>query len=70
MFIDPDHHGTGIGRRLMHHIESLAAQDGYEYMETGASLTAHEFYLKLGYSDVRTSDTEFGLNYILRKPLA
>ena len=38
-------------------------------METGASITAHEFYLRLGYVDVRSSDTDFGFNFILRKPL-
>jgi GNAT superfamily N-acetyltransferase len=69
MFVDPDHHGAGIGRRLLHHVESLAIQEGFDYMETGASITGHEFYLKLGYIDVRESETNFGLNYILRKRL-
>lgn len=69
MFVDPDLARRGIGRQLMRHIETLAAHDGYDYMETGASITAHEFYLKLGYTDVRESETEFGFNYILRKPL-
>ncbi|MGK5741449.1 hypothetical protein [Micromonospora sp. URMC 103] len=43
--------------------------DGYDYMETGASITGHGFYHRLGYVDVRTSETEFGLNYILRRRL-
>jgi hypothetical protein len=38
-------------------------------METGASITAHQFYRKLGYADVRESESAFGLNYIVRKPL-
>jgi GNAT superfamily N-acetyltransferase len=69
MFVEPTMIGRGVGRRLMHHIEALTANEGYDYMETGASITAHEFYLRLGYCDVRTSETEFGFNYILRKPL-
>jgi GNAT superfamily N-acetyltransferase len=69
MFVDPDLTDRGIGRQLMQHIEALAARDGYDYMEAGASITAHQFYLKLGYTDVRESEAEFGLNYILRKPL-
>ena len=69
MFVNPDLAGRGIGRQLMRHIETLAARDGFDHMEAGASITAHRFYLKLGYTDVRESQTEFGLNYILRKPL-
>ncbi|MFB9318055.1 GNAT family N-acetyltransferase [Cryptosporangium minutisporangium] len=69
MFIHPRAAGQGVGRRLMRHIEALAATDGYDHMETGASITGHGFYHRLGYVDVRTSETEFGLNYILRKPL-
>jgi GNAT superfamily N-acetyltransferase len=70
MFVDPVLAGRGIGRRLMQHIETLAADDGFDHMETGASLTAHGFYLKLGYTDVRETETEFGFNHILRKPLS
>ncbi|MEU4215807.1 GNAT family N-acetyltransferase [Actinoplanes sp. NPDC026623] len=70
MFVEPTMIGRGVGRQLMHHIEGLAADEGYDHMETGASITAHEFYLRLGYADVRTSETEFGFNYILRKPLS
>jgi GNAT superfamily N-acetyltransferase len=70
MFVHPRHHGHGIGRQLMRHIEALAAADGFGHMETGASITAHEFYQRLGYVDVRVSETEFGLNHILQRPLA
>ena len=69
MFVRPQVIGRGVGRHLMHHIEALAAGEGYAYMETGASITAHGFYHRLGYVDVRTSETDFGLDDILRKPL-
>ncbi|MEV4515428.1 GNAT family N-acetyltransferase [Dactylosporangium sp. NPDC049525] len=69
MFVRPDLAGRGIGRLLMRHIESLAAAEGHGFMETGASISAHRFYQRLGYVDVRTSETEFGLNFILRRPL-
>lgn len=69
MFVRPGTIGRGVGRQLMRHIEALAAAEGHAYMETGASISAHGFYQRLGYLDVRTSETDFGLNYILRKPL-
>lgn len=69
MFVRPPMIGRGVGRHLMEYIEALAAHEGHGYMETGASITAHGFYHRLGYVDVRTSETDFGMNYILRKPL-
>lgn len=67
MFVSPDRAGRGIGRALMRHIEALAAAQGYDHMETGASMSGHGFYHRLGYRDVRESDTDVGLTYILRK---
>jgi ribosomal protein S18 acetylase RimI-like enzyme len=69
LFVDPDLAGQGIGRHLMRQVEASATRDGYDLMEVGASITARGFYLKLGYTNVRTSETEFGINYILRKAL-
>ncbi|MEV4134098.1 GNAT family N-acetyltransferase [Dactylosporangium sp. NPDC049742] len=69
MFVHPSVAGRGIGRQLMRHIEALAVADGYDHMETGASITAHDFYRRLGYVDVRSTDTDFGLNFILRRNL-
>ncbi|MFG2041651.1 GNAT family N-acetyltransferase [Dactylosporangium sp. NPDC048998] len=69
MFVHPRAAGRGIGRLLMRHIEALAVIDGYDHMETGASITAHDFYRRLGYIDVRSTETEFGLNYVLRRDL-
>jgi GNAT superfamily N-acetyltransferase len=70
MFVHPRSAGRGIGRALMRHIEALAAGEGHDHMETGASITAHDFYRRLGYVDVRSSDTDFGPNYILRRDIS
>lgn len=69
MFVRPGLAGHGIGRRLMRHIEGLAAAEGHDHMEAGASITAHGFYQRLGYLDVRTTETAFGINLIMRLPL-
>jgi GNAT superfamily N-acetyltransferase len=69
MFVRPGLAGRGIGRQLMRHIESLAAGEGHDHMEAGASITGHGFYQRLGYVDVRTSESEFGVNLIMRLPL-
>ncbi|WFF00111.1 GNAT family N-acetyltransferase [Micromonospora sp. WMMD964] len=69
MFVHPRVAGRGIGRLLMRHVEALAAIDGYDHMETGASITGHAFYRRLGYIDVRSTETEFGLNYIMSRSL-
>lgn len=70
MFVDPDAAGMGVGRVLMEHIESLAVSEGHDHMETGASITGHGFYLRLGYTDIRESETDFGFNWIMHKPLS
>jgi GNAT superfamily N-acetyltransferase len=69
MFVHPRAAGRGVGRLLMRHIEALSVIDGYDHMETGASITAHDFYGRLGYIDVRSTETAFGLNYVLRRDL-
>ena len=69
MFVLPDAAGRGVGRLLLRHVEALAAADGHDVMETSASITAHGFYQRLGYHDVRSVDTDFGLNLIMRRPL-
>jgi GNAT superfamily N-acetyltransferase len=69
MFVHPRAAGRGTGRLLIRHVEALAVIDGYDHMETGASITAHDYYRRLGYIDVRTSETEFGFNYIMRRDL-
>jgi GNAT superfamily N-acetyltransferase len=69
LFVNPDFVGQSIGGKLMDHIEQLATNDGFGFMETGASITAHDFYRNRGYVHIHESETEFGLNYILRKPI-
>lgn len=70
MFINPDFAGQGIGSQLMDYAEQQVATSGFGFVELGASITAHDFYQKRGYDDVRETETESsGLNYIMQKQL-
>jgi GNAT superfamily N-acetyltransferase len=69
LFVDPGHAGLGLGRQLMDRVEADAAAAGFGTMETAASITAHEFYRQRGYTDIRESQTEFGLTLVMRKAL-
>ena len=71
LFVNPSAHRRGIGGALMDHVEKLAKERGHHQIVLPASLTAHNFYLKRGYVDVReTHSDEHGTNIIMRKPLS
>jgi hypothetical protein len=54
----------------MEYVEDLSKNRGHQYLELPASVTAHAFYLKRGYIDVRkTYSDEHGTNIIMRKEL-
>ena len=53
VFVKPRLQGRGIGRALMDHIEALAAARGVGSLSVPASVTARQFYQRLGYSTVR-----------------
>jgi len=67
MFVNPSWIGNGVGRQLMLYIEGLAAEEGHEYMETDASITAHDFCLRLGYVDRGQNETDLGVTSRMRK---
>lgn len=49
VFVDPEFHRRGIGRKLMGHVESIAEERGIKKLEVPSSVTSVEFYKKLGY---------------------
>jgi GNAT superfamily N-acetyltransferase len=53
VFVDPHHQRTGIGKRLMVHLECVAANHGHEVLRVPSSITAEGFYASLGFSKVR-----------------
>jgi putative acetyltransferase len=58
IFIHPDHQREGIGRKLMQKIDKKAEKEGVEEIEVSASLTAKEFYEKLGFEMIEETESE------------
>ena len=68
VFVKPENHGEGIGRLLIKAIENYAIHSNFRKLIIPASITAHEFYYKLGY---RYKDDQKVLNednmYLMEK---
>ena len=68
VFVKPENHGEGIGRLLIKAIENYAIHSNLKKLIIPASITAHEFYYKLGY---RYKDNQKVLNndnmYLMEK---
>lgn len=71
VFVKPENHGQGIGKKLIRKIEEYATTLPIKKLVIPASITAHEFYYKLGY---RYKDGKKELNdedmYIMEKNLS
>lgn len=51
VFVLPECHGAGIGKRLMERVEEAARSRGAKVLQVPASLTALPFYRKRGYAE-------------------
>lgn len=70
VFVNPDYHGKGIGAMLMKEIECYALSKGINKVILYASLSAYEFYSKLGYHKTgEEEDENFGKAYTMEKNL-
>lgn len=49
VFVDYEKHGLDIGKTMMQFLEAYARELGASKLILPASLTAHKFYVKLGY---------------------
>ena len=58
LWIDPEHIGTGVGRRLVEHATRCAAQIGVEVIEIESDPHAEGFYLRMGARRVGEHVTE------------
>lgn len=70
VFVKPENHGQGIGRRLIERVEEHAKSINVKKLIVPASITGNEFYYKLGY---KYKDNKKELNeekmYIMEKVL-
>ncbi|EJT06758.1 GNAT family N-acetyltransferase [Rhizobium sp. CCGE 510] len=53
VFVSPAAQGRGIGRRLMQTAETAASANGIKALHVPASITARNFYARLGYNEVQ-----------------
>lgn len=70
VFVQPEHHGSGVGRQLMAAVEAQAVALGATQIIVRAAVGARGFYKKLGYAfqNGREVPDERG-NYIMEKVL-
>jgi putative acetyltransferase len=52
-FIDPNHAGQGIGKKMLYALQDMACVHKLERMHLLASLNAVEFYKSAGFSPIR-----------------
>jgi len=70
VYVDPDFHRIGMGKRLMTHLENLVKKNGYETVELFSSISSFEFYKNLGYRKISTyQDKDTGKSIKMRKML-
>ncbi len=59
MFVMPNYQGRGIGRKLIKRLERHAKQKELALLRVRSSLTAFEFYKKMGYTKTRKASNKF-----------
>ena len=62
LYVDPPHHGGGIGTALFRAAEAIIKQCGYDHLTLGSSPTAAGFYRAMG-------ATATGRKHLTRGPL-
>ncbi|UCD04334.1 MAG: GNAT family N-acetyltransferase [Candidatus Woesearchaeota archaeon] len=70
VFVNPDLHGKGTGTKIMKHLEDIAKKNGYESVKLYSSITAYEFYKKLGYKKLKEVYRKgFGKGILMEKSI-
>ncbi|WP_025131454.1 GNAT family N-acetyltransferase [Pseudomonas sp. PH1b] len=69
VFVDPAHHGHGLGRQLMAAVEQAALDSGLTSLVVPSSVTAEGFYARLGFVRVREHYEGEELTLIMERTL-
>ena len=59
LYVDPDHGGAGVARRLYETIEELARAEGVPRLTAVASLRAIPAFRRFGFTEVRREDRAY-----------
>lgn len=69
LFVEPTLQGSGLGARLVAHLEAHARRSGVSELKLSSSLTAHGFYERLGYRTIRREEHDGVSTYLMVKTL-
>jgi len=64
MAVHPRHQGKGLGRRIIHDVETHLARRGFVHLVMHARMTAVGFYTKLDYARVGHEFVEVGIPHV------
>jgi putative acetyltransferase len=67
VFVDPTCQRSGIGRRLVEHIEGVAISRGVKALHVQSAINATDFYLRLGFQIAGSTDVEGERFVLMRK---
>lgn len=70
LFVEPELQGSGLGARLVAHLEAHARAVGVSELKLSSSLTAHGFYERLGYRTVRLEEHDGVSTWLMVTTLA
>ncbi len=69
LFVDPDLQHTGIGARLVDHLEAHARKGGVRELTLSSSLTARGFYERMGYRLIALEEHDGVSTFLMGKLL-
>jgi GNAT superfamily N-acetyltransferase len=69
LFVAPEVQRCGVGRELARHVEMIGIDLGLDELQVHSSITAHEFYLMLGYSTLGFEERADGSTFLMVKRL-